>query len=469
MGSPKVSIYTDKVENILPCLPPNSYDACFCDPPYHLTQISRGGSSRTNNPETPFGRTRLGSKGFMGKTWDGGDVAFRPEIWQEVLRVLKPGAMLLAFGGTRTFHRLTCAIEDVGFEIRDCLMWLYGSGFPKSHDISKSMYRKLGGQRKKILGVSIDESVLWQGYGTALKPAYEPIICAMKPLVPGMTYVQNALAYGVAGLNIDGSRIAKDVNDISGWSKTGSCEPENKSMSGKNYDREPKADNSSGRWPANLVLDEESAAILDKQSGDCPTGNLLPHHRLKASKNLSMSGMNQERNPSRAFGGDSGGASRFFYCAKVSPSERNLGDISCQHPTLKPLKLTEYLSRLILPPAREALKDLDDMSAEQLATIYSACPALSPRSLLVPFSGAGSEVIGASLAGWDLITGIEEDEQSVEWSRARIDGIQLKAASDISGDNLSSANRTPVPSLTPSVNTNRLSSLLRSPSSSNKI
>lgn len=196
----RVSLHFGDSRDVLPLLEPEQFTACVCDPPYHLTQASRKGSPRNNDPETPFGRTGLGSKGFMGKTWDGGDVAFRPEFWVEVLRVLKPGAMLLAFGGTRTFHRLTCAIEDAGFEIRDCLMWLYGSGFPKSLDISKALDKAAGAEREvvgrhsqpdirgdsyqnrqrhsKTGNIEILDTVpatelakRWDGWGSSLKPA----------------------------------------------------------------------------------------------------------------------------------------------------------------------------------------------------------------------------------------------------------------------------------------------------------
>jgi site-specific DNA-methyltransferase (adenine-specific) len=129
-------IITGDCRDVLPTLQAESVHAIVTDPPYHLTQVSRGGSARTNNPDMPHGRHRIGDKGFMGKVWDGGDVAFRPETWAAALRVAKPGAHLLAFGGTRTFHRLTCAIDDGGWEIRDCLMWLYGSGFPKSKNLA---------------------------------------------------------------------------------------------------------------------------------------------------------------------------------------------------------------------------------------------------------------------------------------------------------------------------------------------
>jgi site-specific DNA-methyltransferase (adenine-specific) len=185
-------------------------EGCVCaivtDPPYHLTQVSRGGSPRQNDPKTPFGRTRLGSKGFMGKTWDGGDVAFDPETWREAYRVLKPGGHMLAFSGSRTYHRLACAIEDAGFEIRDQLMWLYGSGFPKSRNIG-------------------------EGRGTALKPAHEPIVMARKPLAE-QTVEANVVAFGTGALNIDGCRL----------------------------------DSGNGRWPANVIhdgLSEEWARLLN--------------------------------------------------------------------------------------------------------------------------------------------------------------------------------------------------------------
>ena len=137
-----------------------SVDSIVTDPPYHLTQVSRGGHARTNNPNMPHGRHRIGDKGFMGKVWDGGDIAFNVGMWAQCLRVLKPGGHLLAFSGSRTYHRMVCAIEDAGFEIRDQIFWAYGSGFPKS--------KNLAGE--------------WDGWGSALKPAHEPIVVARKPL-----------------------------------------------------------------------------------------------------------------------------------------------------------------------------------------------------------------------------------------------------------------------------------------------
>ncbi|HEX8895270.1 MAG TPA: DNA methyltransferase, partial [Terriglobales bacterium] len=147
------SLHLGDCVDVLKTLGNASVDSIVCDPPYHLTQTSRGGHARTSNPETPHGRARIGDRGFMGKTWDGGDIAHRVEMWAECLRVLKPGGHLFAFSSTRTYHRMTCAIEDAGFEVRDQFAWVYGSGFPKSKNLSGD----------------------WQGWGTAAKPAWEPI------------------------------------------------------------------------------------------------------------------------------------------------------------------------------------------------------------------------------------------------------------------------------------------------------
>ena len=164
-------------------LPENSIDSVVTDPPYHLTSIVKR-FGKPNSAPAQFGTDGAyarASRGFMGKEWDGGDIAFRPELWAKVLRVLKPGGHVLAFSGSRTYHRMAVAIEDAGFEIRDCVMWLYGSGFPKSHNW--------------------DKDGAFKGYGTALKPAWEPIVLAMRPL--DGTLAHNAETWGVAGMNID--------------------------------------------------------------------------------------------------------------------------------------------------------------------------------------------------------------------------------------------------------------------------
>ena len=207
----RVTLYAGDCLDVVKTLPDNSVDACVTDPPYALTQGKKGGSGvKSLNVKSPAGRSRV-TTGFMGKAWDTGATAFAVEFWAEVLRVLKPGAHVVAFGGTRSYHRLACAIEDAGFEIRDQIGWCYGSGFPKSHDVSKAIDRASGAKREVVgdspfasrkpngsagvnsVGLSAspgaivtapatDEARAWQGWGTALKPAWEPICLARKPL-----------------------------------------------------------------------------------------------------------------------------------------------------------------------------------------------------------------------------------------------------------------------------------------------
>lgn len=366
----------------------DNYDAVLCDPPYGLS--------------------------FMGKAWDHGVPGV--EVWREVWRVLKPGAPLIAFGGTRTFHRLAVAIEDAGFEIRDCLSWLYGSGFPKSLDVSKAIDAANGDERPvsgtkavtRVMRGSGDlvggnvragtilttsaasaASAAWEGYGTALKPAWEPAILARKPL--DGTVAENVTRWGVGGLAIDAGRIGRAPDDASGWSTTGSKASENRAMSGANYAREPVPDNAAGRWPANVLLDEEAAAALDEQSGESKSSD----HIRKNSGTDSVAREGKHRAHDGYSPAESGGASRFFYVAKASRRERGQGNA---HPTVKPIALARYLATLLLPPAREG----------------------APRRLLVPFSGSGSEMIGALRAGWDHVDGIEREPEYAEIARARL-------------------------------------------------
>jgi site-specific DNA-methyltransferase (adenine-specific) len=349
----RATLYQGDSRAVLPLLEPSRFTACVCDPPYHLTQASRKGSPRSNDPKTPFGRTRLGSRGFMGKTWDGGDTAFRPEFWAEALRVLKPGGMLLAFGGTRTFHRLICAIEDAGFEIRDCLMWVYGSGFPKSLDVSKAL-AKAAGARGEL-------ARRWDGWGSSLKPAWEPIILAMKPL--DGTFAENAHRHGVAGLNIDGSRIGSD--------------------------------DAKGRWPANLLLDEDAGKMLDVQSGITTSGAMK--HCVGPYPGKNATGFLRGHSGPHNQHGDSGGASRFFYCAKANERDHTCeGRVQNDHPTVKPRSLMEYLCRLVTPPGGGLILD--------------------------PFMGSGSTGIGALLTG-NRFVGIELEPESFETARQRIASV----------------------------------------------
>ncbi len=370
-------------------LEPESYDAMLSDCPYGLE--------------------------FMGKQWD--KVVPQRETWEHLAKALKPGAYCLIFGGTRTFDLLCTQLRAANFEIRDTICWLYGSGFPKSLDVSKALDKQAGATREVIgsrtLGgnaalsckekggtyasntssngktievpITAPSSELakqWEDYGTALKPAWEPIIVARKPL--DGTVAHNVQEHGCGALNIGGTRIGRDPNDASGWSQTGSQASANVAMSGKNYDRQAKPD-APKRFPANLILDAEAAEALDRQTGksksqpyreNIATGNVLPFKR-------------------RTAGGysDEGGASRFFYCTKASKAERGPDN---NHPTLKPIKLTEYLALLLLPPTEDA-------------------------RLLIPFSGSGSEIIGARNAGWKNITGIERELEYITIAKRRLE------------------------------------------------
>lgn len=327
----KVILYSGDSREVMASLPDCSVDSIVTDPPYALTAASRNGSPRNNDPETPFGRTKLGERGFMGKTWDVGDTAFAVEFWAEALRVLKPGGHILAFGGTRTYHRLACAIEDAGFEIRDCIMWVYGSGFNKVGYIKDA-----------------DGEHVMQGWGGALKPALEPIVMARKPLIG--TVAENVLTHGTGALNIDGCRIQADGRPLrvldakptdskvySGRTGEGGL--------GKGLDGGSKAVGTTdiGRWPANLIHDgseEVLACFPDAPGQQRPvTGVERAHRTLNAYGDFGSTRDGFEpRN-------DSGSAARFFYTAKADADDR----IGSKHPTVKPLDLMQYLVRLVTP------------------------------------------------------------------------------------------------------------------------
>jgi site-specific DNA-methyltransferase (adenine-specific) len=341
-------------------MPEASVDAVVTDPPYGLR--------------------------FMGKAWDHG-IPGAP-YWTEALRVAKPGAHLLAFGGTRTFHRLTCAIEDAGWEIRDCVMWVYGSGFPKSHN--------LHGER--------------EGWGTALKPAWEPIIVARKPLVG--TVADNVQRYGTGAINVDGCRVAADDAErngntqrsesvgygVSAWQKSGTTPV-------------------SGRWPANVVHDG-SEEVVERFPAEAPstmTGR-LPADAVVPNPGRCEPGMFGVGGGIGNVYSDSGSAARFFYCAKASRSERNAGldcDVeyehsgprghtlngdgsprprSNHHPTVKPVALMQWLCRLVTPPA---------------------------GIILDPFMGSGSTGVAADREGFSFI-GFDLSPEYVKIARRRI-------------------------------------------------
>jgi DNA modification methylase len=358
---------------------------------------------------------------FMGKSWDTMSSkefqAWVTEWGSLLLGVVYPGAIGMFFGGTRTFHRLTVGLEDAGWEIFDVCMFLYGSGFPKSHDISKALDREAGAERE-VMGVvsgmgkqnpewngtakgrtenyfkpeynltapATPDAHRWQGYGTALKPAYEPIILARAPHAPH-TYAALAREFGTGALNVDGARIPAN-GDVMRRANNVTIGGNGIYQGGRAFET---GATDGRRWPSNVILDEHAVAALDEQSGEGGSGTYKPRSNNRTVTQFSPEhGWNQHSmNPNNANApddyGDVGGASRFFYTAKAAAWERTAGlSERSKHPTMKPIRLTEYLAKMLLPP-------------------------IPQNRLLVPFSGVGSEIIGAQLAGWDHIDGIEQD------------------------------------------------------------
>lgn len=352
----------------------NSVDSVTTDPPYEL--------------------------GFMGKSWDSTGIAYDTRVWTECLRVLKPGGHLLAFGGSRTYHRLACAVEDAGFEIRDQIFWVYGSGFPKSLDVSKAIDKSLGRDNDRTFkcknpadrpytyaegetstgwqspirpdktNPASEEAQQWDGWGTALKPAHEPIVLARKPLVG--TVAANVLQHGTGALNIDACRVPGEpvpINKLESWSGFGQE---------KCPDYEATV-NTQGRWPANLIHDG-SKEVLDEfaKYGESKSGIAVQRNGggQKIGGNGIYAGSNGLTRDDAGYG-DAGTPARFFYCAKANKKDR--GDNN--HPTVKPTELMRYLCRLITPPG---------------------------GTVLDPFMGSGSTGKAALLEGFNFV-GIEKD------------------------------------------------------------
>lgn len=389
--------------DVLRSLPDASVDAVVTDPPYGLEFMGKewdgaDGFRRSLNPndagrDNAFGRTSRTSpeyrtgrgarvlteraaeltergKGhstsagpYLASGVDSVRVAGRPfqewcEAWsRECLRVLKPGGHMLAFGGTRTWHRLTVAVEDAGFEIRDSIAWMYGSGFPKSLNL-------------------VDESGERTGWGTALKPAFEPIVVARKPLAG--TVAANVLAHGTGALNVDGCRVATD-EDRSRPPRT----PNQILGNGNGTNLTASESNPLGRWPANVVLDESQAAALDEQSGESQARIGKPRG-ADSGEGWGMTATGAEYD-------DLGGASRFFYVAKADASERVRVD-GIAHPTVKPLTLMRWLVRLVTPPG---------------------------GTVLEPFAGSGTTVEACLLEGFRCIA-IEREADYLPLIRQRI-------------------------------------------------
>lgn len=328
-----ITLFHGDCLDILPTLSADSIDSVVCDPPYGLS--------------------------FMGKDWDHG-VPGVP-FWEAALRVAKPGAYLLAFGGTRTFHRLTVAIEDAGWEIRDCLSWLYGSGFPKGK--------------------------------SQLKPAWEPIVMARKPLTG--TVVENVQQWGTGGINVDVCRIEgikrspEFRNTLGDAERNGTWNSDNTGL-GKRLNGDGL-----GRWPANLLLDEEAAAMLDEQSGERPSGGI----KLGSRQGRGVNGIYGDRGgfAGQAYAANTGGASRFFYVAKASKRDRGEEN---GHPTVKPTTLMQWLVRLVTPRGGVVLD----------------C-----------FMGSGSTGKAATLEGCRFV-GIELDAEYLEIARRRIAEAERLAA-----------------------------------------
>lgn len=329
---------------------PESVDAVVCDPQYGLSREPDIAEVLTHWLAGDDYTHRGG--GFMGKTWD--SFVPGPVYWREAFRVVRPGGHVLAFGGTRTSDLLTIALRFAGFEIRDSLIWLYGSGFPKSLDVSKAIDKAAGmaraegeydgpcvhlragkdcpghgdaGQRQSGATVHVrptvpgsPETEHWQGWGTALKPGYEPIVVARKPLIG--TVAANVLEHGTGALNIDGCRIGGPA-----WTRPGGPNAgRSAGIMGETVARGPSESNQSGRWPANVVLDEDAAAELDRQSGECAGMGMGRVLRRGATTGAGMGyGSSSPQHPDFEGYGDSGGASRFFYVAKASRAERGAG------------------------------------------------------------------------------------------------------------------------------------------------
>ncbi len=358
----------------LKSIPDNSVDAGVMDPPYALDSIVKRFGGNNAAPATPkegsAGAFARSSAGFMGQKWDTGETAFAVSFWQEVYRVLKPGAFLVAFSGTRTYHRMACAIEDAGFEIRDQLAWMYGTGFPKSHNVSKAIDKHLGVSRE-VIGTEIiandmrnsallnvgkgeerpayerdvtrpgsSEAAEWDGWGTALKPAWEPIVFARKPLIG--TVAENVLAHGTGGLNVGDCKVFT-------WTPDGDIEP---------------------RYPANIVHDGSDDVVSAFPNTPGQQGDISGNER-SVPLGGAVYGEGLARMPSLARK-DAGSAARFFYSAKADGDDR----LGSSHPTVKPVDLMRWLVRLVCRKGGTVLDPFAGTGTTGEAAYWEGCNAI---------------------------------------------------------------------------------------------
>lgn len=377
-----VAVYYADCRALLAELPAESVDAVVTDPPYDLTAGKKGGTGPASlNPNSPAGRARISTGGgFMGQSWDATGVAFDPQTWQAVMRVLKPGGHLLAFGGSRTWHRLAVAIEDAGFELRDSIAWIYSQGFPKSLDVSKALDKAAGVEREMLsegpsatrmipgahqncTGTRIKDSggvfvpqqtapvteaaKTWSGWGTALKPSFEPIVVARKPFTGSVA--DNVLAHGTGALHIDACRIP--TTDMLAGSGVTPLSYAGTNARPLHDDAEPRESHQheAGRWPTNVMLDDVQAEALDSQSGVLKSG-ANPVRRSSDKFRHAYGDFAGQSTCVAHRGADEGGASRFFpvfrYESKASSAERPSAD-GVVHPCVKPLDLMRWLVRLV--------------------------------------------------------------------------------------------------------------------------
>ena len=387
---PTFTLLHGDVLSMLTQLEDNSVDSVVSDPPYEL--------------------------GFMGKGWDSTGITYSVPMWKEVLRVLKPGGHLLSFGGSRTYHRMASAVEDAGFEIRDQIMWVYGSGFPKSLDVSKAI-DKAGGAEREVVGQgkgrtgaaaqpnggslhsddnyqwpgnfditkpTTETAKQWDGWGTALKPAHEPIVVARKPLIG--TVVSNVLTHGTGAINIGACRVGTEAvpsNKLEQWSGFGE-------LKRPAYTQTINV----GRWPANLIHDGSDEVENEFAKAGVRSPGRFPKNSggIGTDSGIYSKGVGRDQTERTL---EAVTPAKFFYCAKANKKDREEGNT---HPTVKPTELMRYLVRLVTPPSGTVLDHL---------------------------CGSGSTGKAALLEGFNFI-GIEKEEGHVEIARRRLQKVQAE-------------------------------------------